>query len=43
MPSRMIFTLKQDGTYEPFDRHKLRGCLLRALGPTWDDLWCAAA
>ncbi len=31
--SRKIFILKRDGSIEPFDKHKLRACLLRALPP----------
>ena len=31
--SRTIFVLKRDGSVEPFDKNKLRACLLRVLPP----------
>jgi len=35
----MIRVLKRDGTSEPFDRYKLRGCLLGLLRSLGEDPW----
>ncbi|MHC4716943.1 MAG: ATP cone domain-containing protein [Planctomycetota bacterium] len=37
----MICVLKRDGTSEPFDRYKLRGCLLGLLKSLGEELWHA--
>jgi hypothetical protein len=39
----MVFVLKHDGTFEPFDRQKLRACLLRVLPAPREDFHFAEA
>lgn len=41
--SGKISVVKRDGSIEPFDRFKLRGCLLRVLPPGAEEFYLAGA